>query len=209
MGVKHSYREVCAMLDRLVRPLVRTQIQVLTQNQAASARLTGMVSQWLGYLGVQADVTQLHTSDDKIQIAIAVGKPDQCSDREWQQILQNVNQSCASLTANNLTYQQIPPTQRIKVAHLLALVIQAGEPEIAENWPQFKLRLNTFNLEPSLLTDIQTALKQPHHLDHLLDNLEPEIAAYVLSRAIGIALLDRQINPHEDNMLKAIYNAMT
>jgi hypothetical protein len=197
------------MLDRLVRPLVRTQIQILTQNQAASARLTGMVSQWLGYLGVQADVTQLNTTDGKIQIAIAVGKPDQCSDREWNQILLNINQSCTSLTDACLTYHQIPPTQRIKVAHLLALVIQAGDPEIAQNWHQFKPRLTSFNLEASLLSDIQMALQQPHHLEHLLDSLEPETAAYILSRAIGIALLDRQINAHEDNMLKAIYNAMT
>ena len=33
--------------------------------------LTDMVSQWLGYLGVQADVTDLNTHQGKIQISLA------------------------------------------------------------------------------------------------------------------------------------------
>jgi hypothetical protein len=197
-----------AMLDRLVRPLVRTQIQILAQTRSASARLMSMISQWLGYLGVQADVTQLRTTEGKIQISVAVSKPEQCSDQEWNNILHNINQTCAITPDTGLAYTQLPPPQRTKVAHLLALVIHAGNPEIEQDWDQLQPRLTTFNLEPALLTDIQVALRQTLTFDHLLENLEPEVAAFVLSRAIGIALLDQQINQHEDTLLKALYNVI-
>ncbi len=197
-----------AMLDRLVRPLVRTQVQILAQTQSASARLMSMISQWLGYLGVQADVTQLRTTEGRIQISVAVGKPDQCSDYEWNEILRNINQSCAIGADTGLTYAQLPAAQQTKVAHLLALVIQAGNPEIKQDWEQLKPSLLAFNLEPALLIDIQNALQETLTLDLLLENLEPEVAAFVLSRAIGIVLIDQQINAHEDTMLKALYSVV-
>lgn len=196
------------MLDRLVRPLVRTQIQILTQNQSASARLTGMVAQWLGYLGVQAEVTQLQTSDHRIQIAIAVGKPDQCSDREWDQILQNINQGCSIAPDPCLTYAQLSVLQQSKVAQLLAFVINAGDPDRPQPWHQILPRLNGLNLEPALISAIERSLHHPQPWDQLLEQLEPEVAAFVLSRAIGIALLDRQINAHEDSLLTSLYQAM-
>lgn len=197
------------MLDRLVRPLVRTQIQVLAQTKSASTRLMSMISQWLGYLGVQANVTQLKTTEGKIQISVAVGKPDQCSDHEWTQILLNINQSCQNPHQDpGLTYDQLSTAQRHKVEHLLALVIHAGNPQIEQDWDLIEPRLGTFNIDAELLTGIKTAIQKPHTLDCLLENLEPEVAAFVLSRAIGITLLDRQINPDEDNMLRSIYSAI-
>ncbi len=79
------------MLIQLVRPLVRTQIQMLTRSPSANARLVSMVSQWLGYLGVQAEVTHLNTQGNRIQVALKVGKPEQCTEDEWRQILENLN----------------------------------------------------------------------------------------------------------------------
>ena len=104
------------MLDRLVRPLVRTQIQLLAQNQSANTRLTGMVSQWLGYLGVKADVTDLNTNQGRIQISLAVGKPEQCSEPEWAQILNNIEQnSDAAQNGIELTYADMTQDQQSKV----------------------------------------------------------------------------------------------
>ncbi|NEQ53261.1 MAG: hypothetical protein F6K11_24510 [Leptolyngbya sp. SIO3F4] len=121
-------RKKPAMLDRLVRPLVRTQIQLLAQNPSANSRLTGMVSQWLGYLGVKADVTQLNTEEGKIQISLAVCKPDQCSENEWCQILANIEQNKnPSSNGTELTYGEMSSAQKSKVHRLLASVIRAGE----------------------------------------------------------------------------------
>ncbi|MEO1295835.1 MAG: hypothetical protein AAFW75_08520, partial [Cyanobacteria bacterium J06636_16] len=63
------------MLHQLVRPLVRSQVQMLAQTPSAGTKLVNMVSQWLGYLGVQAEVTHLKTEGDRIQVSLRVGKP--------------------------------------------------------------------------------------------------------------------------------------
>ncbi|MEM9907039.1 MAG: hypothetical protein AAF921_18650 [Cyanobacteria bacterium P01_D01_bin.44] len=197
------------MLDRLVRPLVRTQIQLLTQTQSASARLVNMVSQWLGYLGIQANVTQLTTRNGQVQISLAVGRPDQCSETEWQQILANINQQTdAQDEADILTYANMPRSQQVKVHRLLAHIIHVGNPEAEVVWDELQPRLKKIGLEDSMLLEIKSAIKVPAMLDTLLDDLEAEVAAFVLSRAISIALIDREINQGEDNALKAIYSVL-
>ncbi|MEO0409577.1 MAG: hypothetical protein AAF289_19725, partial [Cyanobacteria bacterium P01_A01_bin.135] len=67
------------MLTQLVRPLVRTQIQLLANSEAAGSRLMTTIARWLGYLGVQAEVRYLQTDGDRIQVSLSVGKPEQCS----------------------------------------------------------------------------------------------------------------------------------
>ena len=59
-----------------------------------------------------------------------------------------------------------------------------------------------------MLVNIRSAMKVPTILDFLLEDLEPEVAAYVLSKAISIALIDREINQDEDIVLKSIYRAL-
>ena len=59
-----------------------------------------------------------------------------------------------------------------------------------------------------MLVTIKSAMKVPAMLDSLLEDLEPEVAAYVLSKAISIALIDREINQDEDSVLKSIYGAL-
>ena len=59
-----------------------------------------------------------------------------------------------------------------------------------------------------MLVTIKSAMKVPAMLDSLLEDLEPEVAAYVLSKAIGIALIDREINQDEDSVLKSIYGVL-
>ncbi|NEP19539.1 MAG: hypothetical protein F6J97_22045 [Leptolyngbya sp. SIO4C1] len=196
------------MLDRLVRPLVRTQIQLLAQTQSASTRLISMISQWLGYLGVQAQVTHLKAQDGKVQIALAVGRPQQCSEQEWQQILHNIEQHSNTAEPAELTYAAMSRAQQIKVHRLLAHVIQAGNPDTALNDSDLRQRLQAMGMDAVMVSEINTAMKVPTLLEPLLSDLEPEVAAFVLSRAIGIALIDREISQDEDSALKAIYGVL-
>ncbi|MEL6128943.1 MAG: hypothetical protein AAFR30_03445 [Cyanobacteria bacterium J06628_4] len=197
------------MLDRLVRPLVRTQIQLLAQTQSANARLMGMVSQWLGYLGVNADVTHLKTEQGRIQISLAVGKPEQCTENEWSKILTNIEQNSDESDAETeLTYVEMTQGQKSKVHRLLASVIQAGNKNAVQSWDSLYPQLATMGMNKSMLENIRSAMKVPAMLDALLEDLEPEVAAYVLSKAITIALIDREINQDEDTVLKSIYGAL-
>jgi len=197
------------MLDRLVRPLVRTQIQHLAQTQSANARLMAMVAQWLGYLGVKAEVTHLKTDKGAIQISLSVNKPEQCSDHEWSQILANIDRNRSVTDAKGeLIYEKMSPRQQSKVHRLLAHMIQVGNPQAVQSWDDLEPQLAALGMEESMLMGVKAALKVPAVLDSLLDNLETDVAAVVLSRAIGIAMMDNCINQDEDTALKAIYGAL-
>jgi hypothetical protein len=197
------------MLVQLVRPLVRTQVQMLSQSPSASSKLIGMVSQWLGYLGIQAEVTQLNTMGDRIQVLLFVGKPEQCTATEWQKILENLSQeSSPSADSPILTYSAMTPPQQSKVHRLLAAVLQAGSPNALEEWPDRYPQLLALGMEAAMLQGIQAALKAPKPLELLIEQLDPEVAAFVLAKAIHIALMDRQISPAEDSALKALLNAL-
>lgn len=197
------------MLAQLVRPLVRTQVQMLSQAQSTNRKLVGMVSQWLGYLGIHAEVTQLHTTGDRIQVSLCVGKPEQCTEAEWQQILTNLNQDRdTSGEADALTYTAMPPAQQSKVQRLLASILHASGQDPLAAWPTLRPRLVAMGMEESMLLGIHSALKAPMPMELLVEQLEPEVAAFVLSKAIHIALLDQQISQAEDAALKALLNAV-
>ena len=168
-----------------------------------------MVSQWLGYLGVEADVTHLKTERGRIQISLAVGKPEQCSETEWTQILTNIEQHTNTSDADvELTYAEMSQAQKSKVHRLLASVIQAGNKNALQSWDSLQPRLAALGMNESMLVNIKSAMKVPAMLDSLLEDLEPEVAAYVLSKAISIALIDREINQDEDSVLKSIYGVL-
>ncbi|MEO1069251.1 MAG: hypothetical protein AAFW95_09050 [Cyanobacteria bacterium J06638_6] len=197
------------MLVQLVRPLVRTQVQMLTQAQSASGKLVGMVSQWLGYLGIQAEVTQLQTTGNRIQVSLCVGKPDQCTEAEWQQILDNLNQEAnTSPPEDTLLYTAMASAQQSKVQRLLASILQASGQDPMAEWVTLRPRLVAMGMEESMLAGVHAALKVPMPMELLVEQLEPEVAAFVLSKAINIALLDQQISPAEDTALKALLSAV-
>ncbi len=197
------------MLVQLVRPLVRTQVQLLSQSPSAGAKLVGMVSQWLGYLGIQAEVTQLQTTGERIQVSLCVGKPEQCTEAEWGKILDNLNrENSAESESPMVAYSAMSVTQQGRVHRLLASVLQASGQAGVEDWPSLRPQLAALGMEEAMLLGIQSALKAPMPMDLLVEQLDPEVAAFVLSKAINIALLDRQINPAEDSALKALLNAL-
>lgn len=195
------------MLAKLVRPLVRSQIQLLTQAESAQGRLMAMVSQWLGYLGVEAEVTQLHSQGNQIQVSLCVGRPDQCSEAEWQNILGKLQKESSETEAIELRYDKMTPEQQRKVQRLLACIIQAGEADDS-NWPELSQQLASLDLNANLLLGIRSALKIPGNLTPLLTDLDPKVAAFVMSKAIAISLMDQRITDREDNALKALYSVI-
>jgi len=70
------------MLSQIVKSLVQTQRSLLANSQATRLTLIEIIARWLGYLGVHAQVTHLASDQDKIQVALTVGKPDVCDRQE-------------------------------------------------------------------------------------------------------------------------------
>jgi hypothetical protein len=197
------------MLIQLVRPLVRTQIQMLTKTPAANSKLVGMVSQWLGYLGVHAEVTRLHTQGDRIQLSLQVGKPEQCTEDEWRKILTNLQQAEGQgEEAKAMAYNSMSPSQKNKVCRLLACVLQASSDDFSHNWVQLKPQLLAMGLDATMVAGIESAARVPMPMELLIENLEPEVASFALSKAINIALLDQHITQAEDDALNVLLNAL-
>jgi len=196
------------MLAQLVRPLVRTQLKLLADADSTQSRLVNMVAEWLGYLGVEARVTQLNAEGDQIQVSLCVARPEQCSQAQWQQILDNLQRDPGNSSDIELNYAQMLPEQQRKVPRLLACIIQAGDNEEERDWDGLKRSLASLNLSEPLLQGIRSALKVPGNLESLLPGLEPKAAAFVLSKAIAISLMDQKITTGEDDALKALYGVI-
>jgi hypothetical protein len=186
------------MLAQLVRPMVQTQLRLLANCQATRATLVNTVAQWLGFLGVQAQVTHLEGAGGRIHIALTVGRPEACDPQDWQRILHKLEE--------NDTHNALLPQQQTKLSRLLAYLIQVGEPD--QPWEALHPRLQQLGLEEGVLLGIHSALKIPQSLEHLLDGLEPEVAAVALPKAMSIALLDKQVNSSEHSTLHALLEVM-
>ncbi len=196
------------MLSQIVRPLVRTQIRLLANTQATRSTLISTIAQWLGYLGVQAQVTSLSASSGQIQVSLTVGKPESCESSDWQQILHNLNDPSESCQSSETTYAQMTPKQQSKLQRLLAYLIQVGDPDNKVNWDTLYPQLKTLNFDEDLLNGIKSALKVPQSLDPLLEGLDADVAALALPKAVSIALLDRRVNAKEDSTLTALLSAI-
>lgn len=194
------------MLSQIVRPMVRTQIRLLANSQATYSTLVTTIAQWLGFLGVQANVTQLQTRADRIQLSITVGKPEACDDSDWAKILCNLDRSDTAVVRETNT--QLLPHQERKLQRLLAYVIQVGNPDGLVEWASLEPQLQGLGFDAAMLIGIRSALKVPQSLDQLTEGLDADVAAIALSKAVGIALLDRQVNAGEDRALSALLEVM-
>lgn len=195
------------MLSQIVRPMVRTQIRLLANSQATYSTLVTTIAQWLGFLGVQANVTQLNTESNRIQLSLTVGKPEACEDADWNKILRNLDRSNADSTAQ-ASSTALNPQQERKLQRLLAYMIQVGNPNCPVEWEMLYPQLQTLGFDNVTLAGIRAALKVPQSLDQLTDGLDADVAAIALSKAVGIALLDRQVNSSEDKALAALLDVM-
>jgi hypothetical protein len=195
------------MLSQIVRPMVRTQIRLLANSQATRSTLVTTIAQWLGFLGVQAKVTQLDTDSDQIQVSLTVGRPDACDKHDWEKILQNLEQS-KTADSNQTPAAPLNPQQERKLQRLLAYMVQVGNPEAPMDWDTLCPQLQGLGFEEDTLMGIRAALKVPQSLEQLTEGLDADVAAIALSKAVGIALLDRQVNSSEDKALSTLLEAM-
>ncbi len=197
------------MLSQIVRPMVHTQIRLLANSQATRSTLISTVAQWLSFLGVQAEVTHLDACDQQnIRISLTVGKPEACDSHDWHKIVNNLNNIKRDAKFSQLAPPQISPKQQTKLQRLLAYLIQVGDPEVAVNWDTIYPQLQALGLDEQMLLGIRSALKVPQSLENLLEGLEPDLAAIALPKAVSIAMLDRQVNPHEDQALTSLLQVM-
>lgn len=197
------------MLSQIVRPMVQTQVRLLAHSRATRSTLVSTVSQWLGFLGVRAEVTQLDTDSGKIHIALTVDKPDACDPRDWQQIISNLNANQAANGARlNLAESRFTPQQQNRIQRLLAYLIQVGNPTEATNWEHLQPQLQAMGFDESTLLGVRSALKVPQSLDDLMSGLDPDVAAIALPKAVSLAMMDRQVNSSEDQALTALLQAM-
>ena len=195
------------MLTQIVRPMVRTQIRLLAGSQATRPVLVKTISQWLGFLGVEAHVTQLDPASDQIQLSIRVGKPEACDPRDWEKILANLSNGTDGIGAEP-DLHQFSKKQQTQLQRLLAYVIQVGDPEGDIDWGALKPQLRQIGFEPILIDGIHAALKVPQSLDLLMESIDDHDEELALPKAFRIALLDRIVHPSEDQALSALLAAM-
>lgn len=195
------------MLTQIVRPMVRTQIRLLAHSQATRSTLVSTIAQWLSFLGVHAQVTQLDAASNRIHLSLSVGKPDACDTQDWQQILQNLGRSQTPI-ASQSSIAAMNVQQQSKLQRLLAYVIQAGNANALEQWNNLHPELEAMGFDGEMVMGIKAALKVPQSLDLLMEGLDTDLAAIALPKAVSIALLDRQVNGSEDKALSALLEAM-
>ena len=196
------------MLSQIVRPMVNTQIRLLAKSKATRSTLIKTIIKWLGFLGVEAKVTQLDTLGDKIQVSITVAQPDTSEDNDWQQILNHLNQDTSeTIDLASDRSSSIPAAQETKYQRILAYAIQMSNPDNID-WEQVYPQLRLLGLEESMLLGIKSALKVPQSIDRLVKDLDADVAAVALSQTASIALLDRQVNPGEYQALQTLLKAM-
>lgn len=196
------------MLSHIVRPMVQTQIRLLANSRATRPTLVSTVSQWLGFLGVRAQVTQLNAGAGKIQISLTVEKPEACDARDWQQILCKLNQGATEEDIVSTDPVSFNPQQQSRMQRLLAYLIQVGNPEKTPEWDTVYPQLQAIGLDEPTLLGIRSALKVPQSLEDLVEDLDAEVAALALPKAVSIAMLDNRVNPSEDQALTTLLKAM-
>ncbi|GAB4464411.1 MAG: hypothetical protein OHK0037_18360 [Elainellaceae cyanobacterium] len=196
------------MLTQIVRPMVRTQLRLLASSQSTRATLVNTIAQWLGFLGVEARVTEIDAASDKIQVSLVVGKPEACDSHDWEQILRNLEESERASGAEPAEPIALTAQQQSKLQRLLAYVIQAGSPDAKVVWDDVLPQLRNLGYEEEMLLGIRSALKIPQSLEVLTDGLDADLAAIALPKAVSLSMLDRRVTASEDRALSALLEAM-
>ena len=197
------------MLTQIVRPMVRTQIRLLAGSQATRPVLVKTIAQWLGFLGVDAQVTQLESASEQIQVSLTVGKPEACDPKDWAKILVSLgNKPDNTQGIATSALHKFSAKQQTQLQRLLAYIIQVGEPDNVIEWEVLQPQLEDIGFEPTLIEGIQTALKVPQSLELLMESIDNDVAAVALPKAVSLALLDRKVNASEDLALSTLLAAM-
>ncbi|MDJ0597308.1 MAG: hypothetical protein QNJ37_00460 [Crocosphaera sp.] len=195
------------MLSQIVRPLVNTQVRLLANSQTTQTTLVETIARWLGYLGVDAEVTKLSSESDRIHVALRVGKPDSCDEQDWNSILGNLRSPDHDGNSSVNSSDEIHLSHQLQIARLLAYLIQISDPQQEISWTEIESQLIPLNLDDSMLSGIKSAIQVPQSQD-LLKSIDPDVAAVTFPLAVKIAWLDQQINSHENYALSALLTAM-
>jgi hypothetical protein len=193
------------MLTQIVKPMVRTQLRLLANCQATRTTLISTICQWLGFLGVQAEVQQLNTTAGNIQVSLMVGKPDACDPQDWHHLLHNLKLDAPpAVLPITITQPSVSTHQQQTLIQLFSYLLQIGHEHKPIHWDNVQLRLRTLQFDDELITGIQSTLDVPLSLDSLMDNLDADIAAIALPKAVSLALMDRQVNDSESHVLSTL-----
>jgi hypothetical protein len=188
--------------------MVQTQIRLLANSRATRPTLVSTVAQWLGFLGVRAQVTHLAAKSGRINIMLTVDKPEACDGEDWQKIINNLKQPETEEELLSINGVNIGPQQQSKMQRLLAYLIQVGNPGHPLDWISLYPELKALGLDETTLAGIRAALKVPQSLEDLLEGLDSDVTAIALPKAVSIAMMDRHVNPSEDQALMALLQAM-
>jgi hypothetical protein len=191
------------MLTQIVKPMVRTQLRLLANCQATRATLISTICQWLGFLGVQAEVQQLNTTAGQIQVSLTVGKPEACDPQDWQHLLSKLKFD-AQPAVLPMTQSSVTSQQQQTLIQLFAYLLQAGQPNGQLHWDGLQPKLRTLNFDDELITGIESTLQSPQSLDKLMEELDADIAAIALPKAVSLALMDQQVNDSENQVLNTL-----
>jgi hypothetical protein len=159
-------------------------------------------------IGVRAEVNQLNVHSEKIQVSLTVDKPEACDPHDWQQIIRSLDKSSNSTNSLKDAQAKFTSQQQHKLERLLAHLIQAGHTNRSTDWDTLYPQLQALDLDELTLQGIRAALKVPQSLDQLVKDLDSDLAAVALPKAVSIALLDRQVNPPEDHALSALFQVV-
>ena len=196
------------MLSSILRPMVNTQIKLLAKSAATRSTLVNIIAKWLGFLGVQAKVTQLDTVGEKIQVSLTVSQPEASADEDWQSIVQNLKSSNSTIEELELKGSKIPTPQESKYQRVLAYAIQISNQDGSVDWEDVYPKLKLMGIEEPMLVGIKSALKVPQDIDRLVKSLDADVAAIALSQIASIALFDQQVTPEESRVLQTLIETM-
>ena len=76
------------------------------------------------------------------------------------------------------------------------------------SWDELKPQIEDLGFDVETMSGIRSALKVPQSLEQLTNDIDPDVAAIALSKAVSLALLDRQVNASEDQALSRLLDAM-
>ncbi len=196
------------MLSSILRPMVNTQIKLLAKSAATRSILVNVIAKWLGFLGVQAQVTHLDSIGEKIQVSLTVSQPEASTDEDWQNIVQNLKSSDSTTEELELKGSKIPPQQESKYQRILAYAIQISNQDGSVDWSDVYPKLKLMGIEESMLVGIKSALKVPQNIDRLVKSLDADVAAIALSQVANIALFDQQVTLEESRVLQTLIETM-
>ncbi|MGK7917445.1 MAG: hypothetical protein AB4038_18185 [Prochloraceae cyanobacterium] len=196
------------MLSSILRPMVNTQIKLLAKSAATRSILVNVIAKWLGFLGVQAQVTHLDSIGEKIQVSLTVSQPEASTDEDWQNIVQNLKSSDSTTEELELKGSKIPPQQESKYQRILAYAIQISNQDGSVDWSDVYPKLKLMGIEESMLVGIKSALKVPQNIDRLVKSLDADVAAIALSQVANIALFAQQVTLEESRVLQTLIETM-